>query len=177
MSAGNDPPKILHPPNRLKAKVGRGSGTLPATATPAFQALMQTGAADYSRHLDRQIRELRALVTEGGSGAADTVVAIAHQIRGEAGTFGYACLGCCARSLCMFIEAGGHTHARGGEVLGLYMDIMAKLKAGSDGRDAAATATLAQTLFGGLDRAVRHVLKPPCGGAGLPGPGCPCRPR
>ncbi|WP_431855781.1 Hpt domain-containing protein [Azospirillum sp.] len=145
--------RIVQPPNRLKSKVGRGSPTLPPTVPPTFRALVHASAAAYSRHLDDQLHALRALSTGGGAAAAETIFAIAHQIRGEARTFGFGHVGNTAESLCAFIEAGGPERARGGAVVTLHVDTMVALKA--DGGDSGA-----QALLDGLARAVRHVLSP-----------------
>lgn len=168
--------KIFHPPNRLKSKLGHGSATLPATVPPTFQALVHASAAEYGKHLDRQIRELRSLAMAEGGVDADTVFTIAHQIRGEAKTFGFACIGCIADSLCKFFEAGGHGRARSGTVIGLHVDTMTMLKAECDARGDDVAATVAQALFEGLARAVQHVLKP-CEGSDCPDVGRPCGPR
>ncbi len=152
--------RIFRPPHRLKNKVGRGSPMLPATVPPAFQALVHASAADYSKHLDCQIRQLRTLATTENGLDMDAVFTIAHQIRGEAKTFGFACVGCTADSLCKLFEAGGHGRARSSAVIGLHVDTMSMLKAGCDAQGEAAVATVAQTLFEGLSRAVLHVLKP-----------------
>lgn len=143
--------RILQPPNRLKSKVGRGSPTLPPTVPPTFHALVHASATAYSRHLDDQLHALRALATGGGGAAAETIFAIAHQIRGEAKTFGFGSVGSTAESLCAFIEAGGPERARGGAVVALHVDTMATLKAGGE-------AAAVQPLLDGLARAVRHVL-------------------
>ena len=178
MSTGAVPDsvKIFRPPNRLKSKVGHGSSTLPAAVPPTFQALVHASAAEYSKHLDRQIRQLRALATVDGDLDADTVFTIAHQIRGEAKTFGFACIGCTADSLCKFFEAGGQGRARSGAVVGLHVDTMTMLKAGCDTQGEVAAATVAQTLFEGLARAVQHVLKP-CEGSDCSEIGRPCGTR
>ncbi|WP_448190197.1 hypothetical protein [Azospirillum sp. sgz301742] len=184
MSTGtaSDSVKIFRPPNRLKSKVGHGSATLPATVPPTFQALVHASAAEYARHLDRQIRQLRALAAAakgqgGGKGEggidADTIFTIAHQIRGEAKTFGFACVGCIADSLCKFFEAGGHGRARSDAVIVLHVDTMTMLKAESDTQGEEMAATVAQTLYEGLARAVRHVLTP-CDGADCSEIGRPC---
>lgn len=154
------PVKIFQPPNRLKGKVGQGSATLPPTVPPTFHALVHASAASYSRHLDEQLHALRALATGGGELAADTVFGIAHQIRGEAKTFGFGCVGGVADSLCKFFEAGGHARARSGAVVALHIDTMAMLKADCDARGEAAATTAAKPLLDGLSRAVRHVLEP-----------------
>ncbi|PWC53400.1 Hpt domain-containing protein [Azospirillum sp. TSO22-1] len=149
--------RIVQPPNRLKSKVGRGSPTLPPTVPPTFRALVHASAAAYSRHLDDQLHALRALATGGGAAATETLFAIAHQIRGEAKTFGFGSVGGTAESLCAFIEAGGPGRARGGTVVTLHVDTMAALKADCDARGETAGA---QPLLDGLARAVRHVLSP-----------------
>jgi hypothetical protein len=171
-----DSVKIFHPPNRLKSKLGHGSATLPATVPPTFQALVHASAAEYGKHLDRQISQLRGLATAKGGVDADAVFTIAHQIRGEARTFGFACVGCTADSLCKFFEAGGQGRARSGAVIGLHVDTMTMLKAGCDAQGEEVVATVAQTLFEGLARAVQHVLKP-CDGGDCPEIGRPYGPN
>lgn len=152
--------KIFQAPNRLKSKVGRGSATLPPAVPPIFRALVHASAAAYSRHLDEQLRALRALAMGGGTLNADTIFSIAHQIRGEAKTFGFECVGRTADSLCSFFEAGGHGRARSGAVVVLHADTMLMLKADCDAQGEAAATKGAQPLFDGLSRAVRHVLRP-----------------
>ena len=171
-----DSVKIFRPPNRLKSKVGHGSSTLPATVPPMFRALVHANAADYGKHLDRQISQLRALATAEGGVDAEGAFTIAHQIRGEAKTFGFACVGCIADSLCKFFEAGGHGRTRSGAVVGLHVDTMTMLKAGCDTQGEDMTATVAQTLYDGLARAVQHVMKP-CEGADCPDIGRSCGSR
>jgi len=170
------PVKIFQPPNRLKSKVGHGRATLPPTVPPTFRALVHASAADYARHLDEQLRALRALAAAGSELDANAVFTIAHQIRGEAKTFGFGCVGCAADYLCKFFEAGGLGRARSGAVISLHVDTMTMLKAECDARGDEAAASMAQTLFAGLSRAAQHVLKScegsdcseighPCGGA------------
>jgi len=168
------PVRIFTPPNTLKRKVGDGAPEMPAAVVPTFEELMRASNRGYAEHLARQLHDLRTLTVAGDTPPpVAAIFTIAHQIRGEAQHFGYACVGCIADSLCKFIEASGQTTTPAQAVLNLHVDAMTVLKNDSDAHGEGAVKQNAQVLSLEIARAVKHVLRH-CDGHACPDAGGHC---
>lgn len=102
------------------------------TPLPAAGSWPMPEEIAYSRRLDDQLHVLRSLAMGGGAAAADTIAAIARQIRNEATEGGFDGVGRTAESLCAFVESGGYSGEHGGAVLARHVDSMIAQKADRD---------------------------------------------
>ena len=106
--------EVIVPPHRLKKAVAKGLA-LPAEdpvvrAEAALAGLAHEFAAWMNAECERLDRARRAIVTAGFTGKTyDELFRAAHDIRGEAETFGFPRAGEVADSLCRLIE---HTPER-----------------------------------------------------------------
>jgi len=104
-----------------------------------LQALHETGLDDPSRRteLPKEIFE------------------VAHDLRGQAGTFDYPLISRVGTSLCHFTDGLESCDERALEVIGLHIDAMQAVIAGSLRGDGGAVG---QEIASGLEKAVQKVL-------------------
>lgn len=102
------------------------------TPPPAAGSWPMPEEVAYSRRLDDQLHVLRSLAMGGGAATAETIAAIARQIRHEAAEGGFDGIGRAAAALCAFVESGGYGDEHGGAVLARHVDAMIARKADRD---------------------------------------------
>ncbi|KZD11369.1 hypothetical protein [Oceanibaculum pacificum] len=144
--------EIIHPPNRLKARVsvaGGGGGIDNELLRRAESAVARyTSETDFAEDIHGDIIRLQEALTSLErlqDNQAEFLMAmyeIAHDIRGVGETFGYPIASRLANSLCRFLEGRMHVSPAEKEILGAHIDALSmvierKLQGdgGDDGRD------------------------------------------
>lgn len=103
------PYQIINPPNLLKAKVGGDLSHDEALVKRAEDALEEL-SEDYAEWLERDLADLSRLLDEvkGDPEAAgpglEEMARRAHDVKGQAGTFGYPLITALAESLCNLLS-------------------------------------------------------------------------
>lgn len=164
MTDADSPPKgvrIFKPRNRLKEKVGEGPAALPNNVEQKFTSEIKNSLSEYFLSLRDEVRQLHVISEPDAEKrdidtSAKDIYAIAHRIRGEAGTFGYAAVGRIAKSLCDFLETIDHHTPATHSVILLHVDSMGVVLT----RGKEATEAEIAHLEGQLAAVSRHVVKP-----------------
>ncbi len=127
--------KTITPPNLIAARVTGSGGVDPEAVKRAESAV--AGLKDgFERAASEQVARLQNLQArfaaeaepEPGDTLAD-IFRLAHEVRGQAGTFGYGLLSQVADLLCRYVERGDTGAARGASVLKALIDAMAAILA------------------------------------------------
>lgn len=139
-------------PNVLKQKVGTGPASLPRRAAVDFAASVQDIAAAYGVHLRGLVEELYRGVTD-----VPTLYAICHQIRGEAGSYGYGPVGAIADALCRFIDSMPADDPRRGSIAGLYINALRLVLAAGDSEGQGKADADTRLLLQHLNQMARHM--------------------
>ncbi len=103
--------QIIQVPNALPAKLGPGKGIDDALVERADQAIEQQ-AGSFLERLVEEVQHLVRLTTEledapdqaALSAAQQKIYAANHEMRGEAGTYGFALVTGIANALCRYVE-------------------------------------------------------------------------
>jgi hypothetical protein len=157
-----DTPKaqIVHPPNLLKSKVS-GSGPISQEMLNRAETALDGLAAQFDALMDGEIKKLGELhhlgVREEARRAdlAKHIFEIAHDLRGQAGTFDYPLITRVGSSLCHFTDGLTYCDEQALTVIRLHIDAMQAIVASSlrgDGGD------VGQAIASGLEKAVGKVL-------------------
>ncbi|MGB6087334.1 hypothetical protein [Parvibaculum sp.] len=113
---GETPPEVrfVRVPSIAERKLG-SEYVAPMRLDPRIldqmQATIRSLESKYVETLSAQVSMLQVLAEpacKGDREAHDRLYAIAHDVRGLAGTFGFAMTGRFADSLCRYLEQGGH---------------------------------------------------------------------
>ena len=159
--AGMGKSRIINPPSTLKSKVGVGG---PNAVDPAALARAEQAIADLGgEYLDWVQEDLKKLedgfnalkASDGGSQELIGVIfRVAHEIKGQGGSFGYDLMTLIGNQLCHFVEELAEAGPSEVEVIGLHLDalklVMAKQMRGDGGR-------AGQALLQGLEKVVSKV--------------------
>lgn len=101
--------QIIHVPNTLRAKAGAGTGIDPGLVKAA-EKVVEDMAVDFRAWATEDLRSLAKLVADTPDHAGDLpghfnrIFDLAHDLKGQGGTFGYSLLTAIADNLCRFIE-------------------------------------------------------------------------
>ncbi|MFC7053767.1 hypothetical protein ACFQI3_13835 [Hansschlegelia quercus] len=102
---------VLRPPNRLKERSAKrartddgGDRTVISRAENALKLLSQEFDAWMTKELDRLEEARRTLASAPSDAAADRFYRSAHDLRGQAATFGFPIAGLIADGLCIVLE-------------------------------------------------------------------------
>lgn len=153
--------EITQPPSLVRQKLGQGA-VIPMRLDPRIlrrmELAVETMSGAYAKTLKTEIRAMmnaHAEWEEGDSTKIHHVYAIAHEIRGLAGTFARPMTGRVANQLCLYLEALPElTRAEEG-VVRLHVDAMHAAATGArEPCTEVADATLA-----GLDRLVSRAIE------------------
>lgn len=109
---GPDGYRIIQVPNTLRAKVGPGKGVDPARLQAAARVIDDL-SGDFLARMKRDLINIDGHLAVFESGAdpdADAqairkIFSIVHELRGEAGTFGYGLASRIGNMLCVYIDA------------------------------------------------------------------------
>ena len=120
----------IEPPDFMKAVVPKGSGMeISAIEERAERALAALGD-DYPDKAAEDLKRIEAALArlaEGGperEAALDTVYRVAHDMRGQAGTFGYDLITTIGSSLCDYIEEAADPSLLQPEALQIHLAAM-----------------------------------------------------
>ena len=153
-------PQMIQPPNRLKEKVS-GSGPISQEMLDRAETALGSLSVQFGELMADEIRRLGDLhrlgVRDEGRRAelANLIFEIAHDLRGQAGTFDYPLITRVGSSLCHFTDGLDYCDERGLEVIRLHIDAMQAIVASSLRGDGGAVG---QEIASGLETAVRKVL-------------------
>jgi hypothetical protein len=125
--------KTIIPPHLIAAKV-TGSGGVDPEAVRRAEAAVAELRAGFERHAAEQIAQMQVLQARfaPGAEASETLARLfqlAHDLKGQAGTFGYGLLSQIGDLLCRYAEHGDTGAARGAGVLKALIDAMAAILA------------------------------------------------
>ena len=132
--------RTIIPPNTIAARV-TGSGGVDPEAVKRAEAAIAGLKGRFERDASEQVVRLQNLQARFAAGAepGETLAEIfqlAHELRGQAGTFGYDLLSRVGNLLCRYAERGDIGSARGASVLKALIDALAAIlarKAEGDG--------------------------------------------
>lgn len=152
--------QIITPPNLLRQKVS-GSGPISQEmldrADHALEGLSEQFDDLMAEAVDRLTDLYRRGVDDPARRAAlvREMFAVAHDLRGQAGTFDYALISRVGTSLCHFTDGVDSFDDRRYEVIRVHIDAMQVVLANSLRGDGGA---MGQEIANGLEKAVQKVL-------------------
>lgn len=158
---GGEKPRIIKPPSTLKSKVGVGGRKAvdPAALARAEQAVADLGdeylewAQEDLRKLEQGFNALKAS-DEGGKELLGAIFRVAHEIKGQGGSFGYDLMTLIGNQLCHFVEELAEAGPTEIQVIGLHVDalkiVMVKQMRGDGGQ-------AGRALLRGLDQVVSKI--------------------
>jgi chemotaxis protein histidine kinase CheA len=124
--------KTIIPPHLIAARVTGSGGADPEALKRAESSLAELTEA-FERSAHEQVGRLQRLHAQLAAGAgADGLAEIfqlAHELKGQSGTFGYALLSQIGDLLCRYVEHGDTGSARSADVLKALIDAMAAILA------------------------------------------------
>ncbi|HJO69693.1 MAG TPA: Hpt domain-containing protein [Rhodospirillales bacterium] len=159
--AESETPRIITPPNTLKSKVGVGGPKAvdPAVLKRAEEAIANLGD-DYLDWVQEDIKKLEDGLSAlkaakgGGRDLLDTIFRVAHEIKGQGGSFGYNLMTLIGDQLCRFVEDMAEAGPPEVEVIGLHVDalkiVIANRMQGDGGQ-------AGQALLRGLEKVVAKI--------------------
>ncbi len=123
--------QVINPPNLLRAKVGPGQGIDPALVEQAEAAIAEL-ADTYTDWVADDIARLEEALTRAEQETSarrehlERAYSVCHDMKGQAGTFGYSLMTRVAASLCRFIDSIKDKEVAGGdfEVTRAHLDAM-----------------------------------------------------
>ena len=159
--ADSDKPTLIVPPNPLKMKVGIGGpGAVTPEALARAEAVIADMADDYVTWAKEDLVNLQAALaklraTKGDNSAeVEAIFQIAHDVKGQGGSFGYPLMTEIGHHLCRFLESLESANAAEIDVIGVHIDalklVITKKMKGDGG-------TTGDALFKGLESVVAKV--------------------
>jgi hypothetical protein len=129
MADNDDEVSVIRPPDTLKSKVREGGpGAVDLAALERAEAVIANLTDSYLQWVLEDLTRLQnaydglAASSEADrKGAAEKVFQIAHDIKGQGGSFGYNLMTVIGNSLCRFIEKQPDVNAKGVEVIGVHV--------------------------------------------------------
>ena len=120
--------RIVHAPNLLRAKVGGGG--IDNNKLRAAKEAIAGLTTEYIQRVDGDLDRMDALASELAAAADDAarsesveaVYAIVHEMRGEAGTFGYPLASKIGNMLCRYVDALAEPHMADARVVRHHCD-------------------------------------------------------
>ncbi|MDP6805494.1 MAG: Hpt domain-containing protein [Rhodospirillales bacterium] len=159
--AESSKPKIVTPPNTLKSKVvvGGPKAVDPAALERAEEAIANL-AGDYLDWVQEDIKKLEEALnalkaSDGGDkDLLGAIFQVAHEIKGQGGSFDYDLMTQIGNQLCHFVENLAEAGAPETEVISLHVDalklVFAKRMRGDGGQ-------AGQALLRGLEQIVSKI--------------------
>ncbi len=127
----DDKPQLITPPNTLKDKVGTGGpGAVDLDVLERAEQVIADLAGNYLEWVEEDLvkihKALEDLKAAGGDRKAelDRVFQIAHDMKGQGGSFGYQLITVVGNQLCRFIEPLESVGPGEIEVIKLHIDTM-----------------------------------------------------
>ena len=161
VNSGADGVEVVQPPSIVTRKLGPGA-VLPMRLDPRVLQRMERAiekmADSYEKSLKTEIRQMLLSHDEWQAGkqeAIHAIYALAHDIRGLAGTFSRPVTGRISNALCQYLEAMPHLDAADGAVVRLHVDAM--FAAAMDAQEP--SEEVAKATLAGLERLVGRTLE------------------
>ena len=159
--AENQKPQLVHPPNPLKSKVGVGGpGAVRPEDLERAEKVIAALGDDYLDWVQDDLTKLQAAFEGLKSAKADNsreleeIYRIAHDIKGQGGSFDYQLMTGIGDHLCHFLETLDTANPAVIAVIELHVDalrlVIAEKMTGDGG-------PVGQTLFKGLEEVVAKV--------------------
>ena len=160
--ADSDKPQLIHPPNPLKMKVGIGGpGAVTPEALERAEAVIADLADDYLTWAEEDLTKLQTAMANlkaakvDNSAEVEAIFQIAHDVKGQGGSFGYQLMTEIGDHLCRFLEPLESANPAQIGVIGVHIDalrlvIFEKMK-GAGGK-------AGDSLYKGLEMAVAKVI-------------------
>lgn len=158
----DDEIQVFDPPDTLKAKVGTGGpGAVDLETLERAEAVIADLTDDYLKWAEEDLDKIEGVVKEL-SAATDNhkellgrIFQIAHDIKGQGGSFGYEMMTVIGDKLCRFVEKLDVAEPAEVEAISLHVNTMkvviSKRMQGEGGKEGAA-------LFDGLNRIVAKIM-------------------
>ncbi len=153
--------RIIEVPNTLRAKVGPGKGVDPARLKEAARVIENLSDSFIARiKQDLASIDEQVAIFEGGAdpdakaAAIEKVFSIVHELRGEAGTFGYGLASRIGNMLCVYIDSLPQHRDADARIVRHHCDSLRAIVAGGikgDGGD------VGQALLNDLHALVRRL--------------------
>lgn len=153
-------PQIVIPPNPLREKVS-GGGPISEEMLKRAEEAVEGLAAQFDELMAGELEKLSQLVDAGireperRLEIARLIFEIAHDLRGQAGTFNYPLITRVGSSLCRFTDDLAACNERELQIIRLHVDAMQAILAEVQHGDGAAVA---EEIADGLEKAVRKML-------------------
>ena len=152
----------IQPPDFLKKKIVKGQGmdaaVLEQRASDALAALQE----EYVGQARDDLKQIEALLDQARDASAEeraalmaTIHRVAHDLRGQAGTFGYDLVTIIGTSLCNYIDDADEVQAAQFKAVEIHVDAMKAVIAGQIQGDGGATG---KALLSGMQAMVAKTL-------------------
>ena len=155
-----DKPQIVSPPNRLRQKVSGNGPISPEMLARAKEAVSNLAPA-FAELMAKDVEKIASLYEEGLADptrrmeVAKAIFDVAHDLRGQAGTFDYPLVTRVGSSLCRFIEKLEGCEDVHFEVIAVHVDALEGVLRNAIRGDGGA---LGREIADGLELAVKKVL-------------------
>ena len=162
--ADEDEPQVIRPPDTLRAKVTEGGpGAVDLEALERAEEVIAGLTDSYLEWVQDDLTKLQkaydvlaaATDDDGRKDGADGVFQVAHDIKGQGGSFGYDLMTVIGNSLCRFIEKSDEIGAKHVEVCKVHVDSL-KLVIAQDMKGDGGKA--GDQLLKGLDLIVQKIM-------------------
>lgn len=122
-------PQIIKPPQTLQAKVEKGGpGAVDLDAIAKAEAVIASLADDYLDWVREDLVRLEAaydkLAAGGGKAELEGLFQIAHDMKGQGGSFGYDLMTAIGDHLCRLVEKFDKVGAREQQMVRVHIDAM-----------------------------------------------------
>jgi chemotaxis protein histidine kinase CheA len=159
--AEDDKPQLIQPPNPLKMKVGVGGpGAVTPEALERAETVITELADDYLDWVEGDLARLQAALENlkaakgDNSGELQAIFEIAHDIKGQGGSFGYQMMTQIGDHLCRFLETLETAKPAEIDVIEVHADALRLVITDGMKGDGGAAGT---ALFKGLEQVVAKV--------------------
>lgn len=161
--ADKDEVSVIRPPDTLKSKVREGGpGAVDLAALERAEAVIANLTGSYLQWVQEDLVKLQtaydtlaAAADADRKAGAERIFQIAHDIKGQGGSFGYNLMTVIGNSLCRFIEKQPTTGAKEIDVIKVHVDSL-KLVIAQDLKGDG--GPLGEKLLAGLNAVIDKVL-------------------
>ncbi len=128
--AEDDKPQVIHAPNPLSAKVTKGGpGAVDPTVLEKAEQVIAEMSGEYLNWVAEDLKKIQeafeGLKSSGGTKEnLEKVFEIAHDMKGQGGSFNYPLITTVANDLCRLLESLESAGAKETEVIRLHIDTM-----------------------------------------------------
>ncbi len=159
--ADDDKPQLISPPRTLKDKVGTGgAGAVDLSVLERAEQVIADLAGSYLEWVEEDLARLQkglaslAAATGDGKAELDSIYQVAHDMKGQGGSFGYQLITIVGNQLCRFIESLERAGPDEVAVIGLHVDTMSLIIANKMEGDGGKAG---EALLAGLDKVAAKI--------------------